>query len=384
MKKRIIVAIYSNAELYPPTLNAVNELAKIYDQVIMIHRNHLLGTWKYSKNVIVVPHGRLMTARQQENASVFLKFWLFFTFTILLLAKALKYKPKCILLYDPIALFSFHLIHRLLSPSMKIWYHNHDVGDLRLLRKFSISWLALNSEKVSFKYLDIFTVPSVERLKYFPSVKFNGNCFVIPNYPSLAFFSEFYKPRKISNVIKLIFQGHVGPNHGLEEIIELLSRKNSNFDFQLMIKGPCTQLVRQDFEERAKMFGVLDKIIFYDITPYSEVPLISSSCHIGIGIHTKKDIMNLTLGTASNKLYEYAAVGLPILYYDSDHFNKILSRYDWAIATTVTVDSLFEKILFIVENYEPLSSSAHLSFIDNLNYEKQFNEIAFHLRCLLA
>jgi hypothetical protein len=128
---------------------------------------------------------------------------------------------------------------------------------------------------------------------------------------------------------------------------------------------------------------VLDKISFYGVTPYSEVPKLSSLCHIGIGIHAKNDIMNVTLGTASNKLYEYAAVGLPILYYNKEYFTKYLSKYKWAIATELTPEAILASIEKIVSTYEAMSEAAYSDFISELNYEFFFKPLHEHLSILI-
>lgn len=378
-QRNIVVAIYSNAELYPPTLNAIGELAKLFDQVVLVHRNHLDGNWNYAANVHVVSHGSLMTARQQESASLIIKCWLFISFCVKLYSQILKYRPNTILLYDTIALFSFHLIRKLGSLSIKVWYHNHDVSEMNLVRKFSISWFAVKAERKSFKYLDLFSVPAKERLLYFPLTEFNGKYFFLPNYPSEAFFSKFYQPNKITDSVKLVYQGHASELHGLEEIIELLPSRILDKSIHLIIKGPCRQDYKMVLEQKARKYGVLDKITFFGISPYSEVPRIAATCHIGIGIHAKSDIMNTTLGTASNKLYEYAALGLPILYFDSTHFNQHLADYEWAFPVKLDSNSIAKAIEAILQDYDSLSEKAYTNFRKCLNYEFAFENIRDYL-----
>jgi hypothetical protein len=374
-KKNIVVAIYSHAELYPPTLNAIAELAKMFDQVVLVHRNHLVGDWNYPGNVIVVSHGGLMTARQQESASLSMKCWLFISFCLKLYVQILRFRPNTILLYDTIALFSFHLIRRLGSISSKVWYHNHDVSEMSLVRKFSISWFAVKAEQKSFKYLDLFSVPAKERLTYFQLNEFKGKYFFLPNYPSVAFYLTFYQTNKITDTVKLIYQGHASELHGLEEIIELLPSRILDKSINLIIKGPCTQDYKMVLEQKARKYGVLDKITFFGISPYSEVPRIAATCHIGIGIHAKSDTMNTTLGTASNKLYEYAALGLPILYFDSAHFNLHLADYEWAFPVKLDSNSIANAIEAIIKDYDSLSEKAHANFRKCLNYEFEFARV---------
>lgn len=377
--RKIIVAIYSHAELFPPTINAIHELSKTYDEIILLQRAHLADDWRYPPNVLIISQGKLISSRAQEHLPVFKKLAVFMDFSFNLLKNIIKHKPNCILLYDPLALLSFHCIDFFLNSKARLWYHNHDIPDSANVKKFSLYWFAIKAERKIFSSLDIFTLPSVERLQSFPMLNFQGKYFVIPNYPRFAFYSQFYQKRVIGAKIKLIFQGHASACHGLEEIIDILSTKICDKELQLIVKGPCKESYRQSLETRAKKNGVLDKIEFLGVSAYSEVPKVSSECHIGIGIHAKSDIMNLTLGTASNKLYEYAAVGLPILYYDAVHFSNYLKKYKWAVATKLAAESITAAIEKIVLNYDEMSQAAYADFGEELNFEKTFIPVHNHL-----
>jgi hypothetical protein len=89
--------------------------------------------------------------------------------------------------------------------------------------------------------------------------------------------------------------------------------------------------------------------------------------------------MHVTLGTASNKLYEYAAVGLPVLYLNEPHFNRYLQQYNWAFPVELTTASIRAAITAITEKYEYYSASAHESFRQGLNFEAFFGPVKQYL-----
>ena len=148
---------------------------------------------------------------------------------------------------------------------------------------------------------------------------------------------------------------------------------------QLVLKGfmkePFNLKLGKIIEERS----IQENVEFHGVTSYKEVPKVTASCHIGIAIFAKDDIMNKTPGTASNKIYEYAACGLPVLYYDNEHFRTHLSKYKWAVATNLTNQSLMDSIAFIDSNYAELSEAARSDFENELNFEKQFKALATEL-----
>ncbi|MEO5995903.1 MAG: glycosyltransferase [Chitinophagaceae bacterium] len=380
--KNLVIAIYFHPEAYPPTLNAIGELSDCFDNLSIIHRPHLKGSWVYPPNVQAIPSGKYISSINQEKSPLQKKIRFFFEFTRSLLRECRCKKPVVILVYDNLSLFAYHLIRPLLH-NHKIWYHNHDVTEPGVLRKFSIGWFAARKELKAFKYLDIFSLPTNERLQYFPMDNFKGKYFFIPNYPSKYFYASFYKIKTIGEPLRLIFQGSIGPYHGIEEIIPLLKESIDGYGLELILKGPCRDEYKQLCTDLAEKHGVRKKVFFLGVTPYAEVPLAGSTCHIGIGILAKNDIMNTTLGTASNKLYEYAAVGLPVIYYNRPNFTQFLSKYIWALPTELDTIEIKKKISLIIRSYEQLSFAAHEDFMQHLNYETGFVKIKSYIRNLL-
>ena len=54
-----------------------------------------------------------------------------------------------------------------------------------------------------FKYLDLFSLPAIERKDYFPMNELKGQFFYIPNFPSKEFYSKYYKNKTILKSYKL-------------------------------------------------------------------------------------------------------------------------------------------------------------------------------------
>ena len=372
-KNNIVVAIYFHPEAYPPTLNAVGELSKIFDSISLIHRPHLETDWNFAKNITLIPSGNEMTIKQQEESNVFIKAFIFCQFCFKLLQQIVKQKPKVVLVYDPIPLFALKLIRPLISKKTKLWYHNHDIAEINLTRKFSIGWFACKYEHSMFEYLYIFSLPALERKQYFPLEKINGEFFFLPNYPSIQFYSQFRRNVRFNNEnrIKLIYQGAVSKGHGLEKINSLLGRLNA----ELHIVGR----INREYEGILELNSYTNNLKFYNHVSYIKLPKITSSCDIGLAINEPTNIIYSTGGTASNKIYEYAACGLPILYYDNEHYNLHLGKYEWAFSTDLSQQSLEFNINKIVTNYEYYSRKAKEDFNRDFNYEKVFEPVKQYL-----
>lgn len=369
-KSTIIIGVYSHPEALPPTLNAITELSKIFTHIYVVYRPFLKTEWEYPNNVTLIPSGNPLTSSHQENSPLYKKVYFFIQFTWKLLKTTILYKPKWILVYDHIPTLSIVLIKRLISNKINIWYHSHDVVDSIKLRKYSVSWFAHYYETYFFNDdLRLFTLPSKERIKFFP-LTLKQKFVVIPNYPSLSTYFEVDKTSpQLTKSLKMIYQGTVSPGHGLEEISNYIS--SSHKDISLHIAGNISKTFANELIEKIGD----EKLQIHGFVEYKNLSKITSSCHIGIATLIPKSIAFKTAATASNKIYEYAACGLPILYYDNEHFNEYLSKHEWAFATDLSSTSLDTCLTDIMNNYDYYSSKAREDFLNKFNFEKVFQPL---------
>lgn len=376
-----MVAIYYHPEGYPPTLNAIAGLSSCFTSIEVIHRPHLIGSWQYPSNVTPVASGKYIKSRDQEQAPIWKKIGFFITFLRHFYNSCRRKRPSWILVYDPMALLAYYLLRPFLGFQHKIWYHNHDVADPTETRKYSLGWLAMKAESRVFKKLDVFSLPTDERLPYFKMNSFTGKYFYIPNYPSVQFYSTFSRNHsKPGSEVRIIFQGRIGEHHGLEEMITVLSQGIPGYRLKLVLKGNYDNAYREKIDSLAGSHHVGELIEWHGFSPYIEVPQLSSTCHIGIAIFAKKDIMNVTLGTASNKIYEYAAVGLPVVYLQDSPIRKHLEKFNWAFPVALSPEAIRETIEKITADYDRYSRSALDSFNKELNFEKHFEPVIQYIK----
>jgi len=376
--KKVLVSTYSHPELYPPTLNAVGSLSKKFDKILLHFNNVAESDWNYPLNVSLFPSRKFIHWRKLMVSPLFKKINFFREFTVQLYQIIKKENPKYLLLYDPMALLAFSILRRFLSPIPMIWYHNHDIITKSQTSLFSLTRLAYYNERKSFKWIQVFSLPSEQRKLYFKLDDFKGAYFLLPNYPALDFYNQFYqKKTKPIAEFKIIYQGFIDVGHGIEEIIEILGDKQfENIPVKLVLKGYIKDHYKKKLVDLMLVNNISAlKIEFVGVGPYKSVPEIASTCHIGIGINTKVDPTNATLGTSSNKIYEYAALGLPVLLYDAPQFRNNLDKYDWAIFTDISRNSLKNGIIEIISNYDYLSESAHHTFLNELNFDLSFDKV---------
>lgn len=376
-KSNLVSAIYSHPESYPPTLNAISELADMFDTIKLLYIPHYIGNWNYPNNVHLIPSISETSFEKYRKSNSLIKFIYFIKYVHRLYQICQKNKPKIILLYDSIPLFAYLIIRPLLFFNHKIWYHNHDINEVHRHNLFSIGRMAFFLEKKYFNKIDIFSIPSSERLKYFPIESFHGKIFTIPNYPSKKIYSKYYLKKKIDKEVNIIFQGRIDSSHGIENIIPILGKLNNILNVKLFLKGSIDQNYKIILQNLAIKFGVVDKLQFFPFSSYKSVPMLASSCHIGIAIFTDTGVMQKTLGTSSNKIYEYAALGLPVIYLNFEHFRRILAKFKWAVPLKdLSEEELLKSIRIILNNYDSMSLQAHLDFTNEYNFENVFSSVS--------
>ena len=379
-KKTLLVVIYSHPEYYPPTLSALENLSPLYQNIYVLHRNLHGFNWKYPSNVHLIGTKKQYDPRTVELAGFMKKIGWYLAFSWKLLKTLKKYKPDTVLIYDYLAILAYRLIYFFVRSPRVTWYHNHDVAEKQYIRPFSISWLSWKCEKWLFPKLQMFSLPSVERKQCFPMQSLGGQFYFLPNFPSEMIYQKNGRDKRVDDpVYKILFQGSIGPMHGLEELIPLLAENIVGKSLVLVLKGFISKEYLSQLKLIAKDYNVEDRLIYIGPTDYRLVIENGKTCHIGIGIHKKEDIMNRTLGTASNKIYEYVALGLPVILYDNAHFREILGKYKWAFFTSAESDSLRQNLRDIVLNYPSLSRQASADFNNQLSFEHYFEPVRNYL-----
>lgn len=296
-------------------------------------------------------------------------------------------KPQLVIVYDIVPLYALYLlVHYFTKKKYKIWYHNHDKEELKGVSRFSIKRFAAKKEVDAFKMLDVFTLPTKEREQFFPLNDWKGFKYQLANYPLKSLFSKYdtNRNRKSRSGIKLVYHGSIGAGHGLEEIIPLLNTEVNHKILDLYLVGKIRPDYKQQLHELACHHNVESKLHMIELQPFMRIPDILCEFDIGLAIHKPYNITYSTGGTASNKIYEYAACGLPVVLYDHASYKKYLSLCEWAFFTDLSKQSLLtliEKIDFL---WETISSKAYEDFRSQYNYERTFNEFITRLETFVS
>ena len=372
----ITVALYMHPELYPPVLSAIDELSRIAQGITIITRQMLVSKWDYPDNVTLqYINPDLYQGFDIERIDAIKKINHFVRF-IKDIKQTLKHnKSDILIVHDVIPLWAAYLIRRFLKKNgIKLWYHNHDVTDKSKAGRFSLMGIATSFESKAFSCIDCFSLPAKERLVYFPIQTLKNPPIILPNFPLRRFYSKIVKKNPEIKKLKLVYQGSIGPGHGLEIIVSLLKTKIKNRQLELHLVGKVRPAYKAKLFELAKEYKVVDFLVDHGMQPFAELPQYLSQFDVGLAIHEPYNITYSTGGSASNKIYEYAACGLPVLLMDNIHYRSYLSEYKWTYFTTLEKESLINNLEKITDTYSLAQTTALEDFENILNYETIFSE----------
>lgn len=361
------MAIYSHPEYYPPTINATINLSDVFENVDLVYIPIKKNQWAWPKNVKLREAGWPVFYGDKSKPSLFLKLFGFITFCTKFIKVLITTKPKFILVYDNYALLCLKMCSFIIPSKAIIWYHNHDISDsLKGKSKFSIQYWAIKNEKTFFRNIDIFTIPSKDRINHFKIDQIKGMVKVIPNFPSLKIFKTS-NLKILKNSLKVIFVGSIAHGRGLIEFLNLMPISIGGINVELKIIGYQSnkKLIKDLFEViRQKK---LEKIVsITEAIPYSELITACEDAHLGLGFYLSGSIMDKTISTASNKIFEYAAMGKPVIS------NIILPADSWLIYSTPLENDIKKALKYCVDNYQTISKKAAQEFIDKNNFEYNF------------
>lgn len=367
--KRALVVVYSHVEFYPPTINAIEVLSEKYDDVIILHRNTKVKKYIFADNVKEFISGDFVSINDTQIKSYWWKLKSFFSFCKLFYKLIKDYKPGLILIYDPIPLLSYKIIQTFVNVDAKTWYHNHDLLTENNVKRFSISWFAMLNEKSFIHNVDVFSLPTQLRMMYFNS----NNISLLPNYPSLKLISKINnisKPKLESDKFKIIYQGVISEGHGIEEII-MSASIIQNIEFSIVGFYNDDYLVK--LRELINTCNVDSKVKIYPFfDDYKSLLTFTSEHDIGVGLYMSNNEMNKTMGTASNKIFEYIACGLVVLLNDTPFYRDLFKSNDCIFFTEINQNAITNSIQSIILNKIKLNCNSSISFEKDFYFEKQF------------
>ena len=378
MKKKVILFIYSNPLLYPPTINAATILIeKGYDVYVVGFFFEIPGDIYVNDNVRLINFGHT-----HDGLIGILNF---VKCHVLLMRLCIRTKPFRIISYDTFASVVTGNVAKMLK--IKWIYYQHDFWDdpVGIWQKIVFQY-----ERRIVKNADFWCFPQIQRAQIYKSlVGGNKKIIIVHNGPRLGSHNLMLDPNILIQGLRnrfkyiLIYQGGWSFDYRLDYIIRMMPFIMS--DCCLLLLGKEHEPgVLKSLHSLAENLNVSERVIFHDrYIKYDDLQSVTNFCDIGITIPLKDNDtqkVNLKyLAGASNKACEYANASLHILV--SNAYANVEFYKDYPIVTYCNPDNSMEcaeKINCLLKDEVALQRKKNRSkyYFDNfLNFDLQFEKL---------
>ena len=163
--------------------------------------------------------------------------------------------------------------------------------------------IAANEERaeVMRKHYRLKEMPLAIRNIAQPPTHTPGMDAVLDSFPALR--------RQGSGEVRLVFQGFLSADRGIVESVEALAQLPESFELVLVGGGPPADIAA--IHATIEKLDVGDRVILLGRVPRDQLHDILATCDIGIVYYHTYRLNQLYC--ASNKIYEYAQAGLPMI-----------------------------------------------------------------------
>lgn len=386
IKKKIGMLVYGNPDYYPPTVNAVHLLAEHFD-IVLICRNQDPPDREYPSNVTLHRLGQYTSVREREQASAKAKLWEYINF--IAQARLLLKEVSLIYAYDAYAYTAGYFCKIAQPRLMPLIYHSHETVE-HLSPISSLSGWVERVERTWIHKAAVVVFPDKDRAAFFQkTTQLKEQPLIVPNFPLK---SVFYLPDNWTSVIPkrwesttLFYRGTISDTSAMREIItsSSLLEKNSYIKFVGFLSETAGKELKTSVDESqaSSRFSYLGQL------PYKDLQSHTLSATVGFALYKNTSFDRVACVTACNKIYEYAACGLPVIVSDFPNYREYLGHEPWvrfadpdnphSIAVAV------QDILTDFKTYKSMCLAARQAFEEKFNYETAFSQFLLQIKDLV-
>ena len=392
MEEILIVSNY-----YPPekgaAANRIEQLAlKLYQKNYKVSVICPLGN--YPKGELFPEYkGKFSVTEQRENITV-KRLWIYPSVSKNLIIRLLsvlsfslslffyllfKKTPKKIVVQSPPLLLSFISVFVLSLKNKKIILNVSDLWplaaiELKALKENSFSHkLSLFFERFIYKKSSVIIGQSDEILTHIKSMFPKKNCFLYRNFPDHKI-SEIELNTDTAIIdkqpIKIFYAGLLGIAQGVFEMCQKIDLNNLNIELHIFGDGAernqLEALISGQKQQNIFFHGMMDRKDLHETLKYFDVAIVPLKTRI--------------YGSVPSKIFEYTALGFPILYFGGGEGGTIVAENNlgW-VAEVEDFKELNEKLVEISKitkaEFLDIKNKVFETSKSSFNLENQMNEL---------
>jgi glycosyltransferase involved in cell wall biosynthesis len=242
--------------------------------------------------------------------------------------------------------------------------------ELKALKKGSFSHqVSLFLERFIYSKATLIFGQSNEIITHILSLFPNKKCYLYRNFPDHQV-TEMGFITNVNEPIKLFYAGLLGVAQGVFELCQNIKLEDVNIELHIFgdgaEKSQIKDLIKQNPEKKIFFHGMLERNILHEKLKSFDVALVPLKTRI--------------YGSVPSKIFEYGALGFPILYFGGGEGEAIVSENNlgW-VAEVGNFESLNSSLVEISkkgkESIETMKKQAYDCAEKNFNLDFQIKEL---------
>lgn len=282
-------------------------------------------------------------------------------------------RPDIIHANDLNALIPAYVAMRKLKCRLVYDSHEVNIENYTSNGRSPIAWLMKRVEKYIIKHIDLMVCVSNAASEYF-SKTYNIKPPMVVTNCSL----------KKENICSLNIGKHLGfeiLNHGqfyegrgYDIMVKACPFISKYPEIKLAIRG--FGKMEKELQEMSEVYDKRNQFLFYPPVNVEKLILTASESHVGVAI-TEPTCLNFKL-SVSNKLFEYAAAGLPVIMSDIPEHRYLNKKFHFGIIILENTPQEFANAVLKLyqdkELYKILAENAKV-MSQQLNWENEFHKL---------
>jgi glycosyltransferase involved in cell wall biosynthesis len=375
---KVQAVFYANPNRYPPVINSVRLLSQSGFATQLICRDKG-PRWNAS-----YPEGTRFRWIRSSRMSAWAQY-VFFVSAALLLS---DHRTAVFVGHDMHGLLPAFLLSRL--HRRPLIYHCHELVTSDGLR-FGGRMIYL-FQKLFAKFADVVIVPDGNRaeiirdtcrLRRTPNVVTNAP--LKASVPSTSLLQQELRARGAEFGRVLLRQSSIGPGHSIEATIRSI-RLWRRPDWGFAVIGPGNDEYLRGLYRFAAECKVGDRFVVLPAVDYDQILSFTVGVDVGHALYDAVDANSRFSTTASNKLFEYMAAGIPVLVSDRPGLRDLVERHRCGVvadeSSPESIAAAVNDLLGNPERARNMGESGRRAFEEEFCYERQFAPVLRVIRDL--